>query len=85
MVNIMTQEIENYRLNWLTKRVFRVRVSGGIADECFNWLDENVEEKSFTHSFDMEADVYTFMFELAADADSFREKFLGESRTVDIN
>ncbi len=81
----MTQEIENYRLTWLTKQVFRVKVSGSIAEDCFTYLETEVEEKRYTHSFDMESDVYTFMFETSADAEAFKEKFLGESRTTEVS
>ena len=81
----MTQQtIDDYRLKWLTKQVFRVKVKGSDSDQYFNWIEENVTERSYTHAFDVEADEYTFMFELAAHADSFREKFCGDSRTVDI-
>lgn len=81
---MIQQTIDDYRLKWLTKQVFRVKVSGGIQSECFDWIQGNVDEKSYTHALDVEADEYTFMFEIAADADSFREKFLGDSRLVDI-
>jgi len=82
---IMTQQtIDDYRLKWLTKQVFRVKVGGAIQEQCFEWIEENVTERSFTHAYDVDADEYTFMFELAAHADAFREKFLGDTRTVDM-
>jgi hypothetical protein len=81
----MTQQtIDDYRLNWLTKQVFRVKISGARQSEFFDWIEENVTERSWTHAYNVETDEYTFMFELAAHADAFREKFLGESRTVDV-
>jgi len=81
----MTQQtIDDYRLTWLTKQVFRVKLSGARQSEYFDWIDENVTERSYTHAYNAETNEYTFMFELAAHADAFREKFLGESRTVDI-
>lgn len=81
----MTQQtIDDYRLKWLSKQVFRVKVGGALKQECFDWIEENVTERSWTHAYNVEADEYTFMFELAAHADAFREKFLGESRTVDV-
>ena len=81
----MTQQtIDDYRLKWLSKQVFRVKVGGALQQECFDWIEENVTERSWTHAYNVEADEYTFMFELAAHADAFREKFLGESRTVDV-
>jgi len=81
----MTQEIENYRLTWLTKQVFRVKVNGSLAEECFAYLETEVEERSYTHSFDMESNIYTFMFETSAIAETFKEKFLGESRTTEVS
>lgn len=81
----MTQQtIDDYRLTWLRKQVFRVKVAGERNQQFFDWIDENVTERSYTHAYNAETDEYTFMFELAAHADAFREKFLGESRTVDI-
>lgn len=80
----MTQEIENYRLTWLTKQVFRVKVDGSIAEECLSYLETEVEAKSYSHSFDMDGNVYTFMFEKSADAEGFKDKFLGESRTTEV-
>lgn len=81
----MTQQtIDDYRLTWLTKQVFRVKLSGARQSEYFDWIDENVTERSYTHAYNAETDEYTFMFELAAHADAFREKFLGDNRTVDI-
>jgi len=81
----MTQQtIDDYRLTWLTKQVFRVKLSGARQSEYFDWIDENVTERSYTHAYNAETNEYTFMFELAAHADAFREKFLGESRTVDM-
>ena len=81
----MTQQtIDDYRLTWLTKQVFRVKLSGARQSEYFDWIDENVTERSYTHAYNAETDEYTFMFELAAHADAFREKFLGEFRTVDV-
>ena len=83
---MIQQTIDDYRLKWLTKQVFRVKVGGGHqrASEYFDWAHGNIDEKSYTHAYDIEAYEYTFMFEVAADAESFREMFLGDSRTVDI-
>ena len=85
--NIMTQQtIDEYRLKWLTKQVFRVKVRSA-NEEHFSWITDNVNEKSVTHAFNAGAydnGEYTFMFENAIDADAFREKFLGDSRTVDV-
>tara|TARA_Y100000389_G_C17393630_1_gene481316 strand:+ start:527 stop:772 length:246 start_codon:yes stop_codon:yes gene_type:complete len=81
----MTQEITEYRLTWLTKQVFRVKVAATLEEECFAYLETELEEKSYTHSFDMESNIYTFMFEKSADAETFKEKFLGESRTTEVS
>jgi hypothetical protein len=81
----MTQEIENYRLTWLTKQVFRVKVGGQSAEECLSYLETEVEAKSYTHSFDMDSNIYTYMFEESATAEAFKEKFLGDSRTTEVS
>ena len=53
----MTQQtIDDYRLKWLTKQVFRVRVGGSIQEECFQWIEENVTEQSYTYAQDVEAE-----------------------------
>jgi len=81
----MTQQtIDDYRLKWLTNQIFKVTVSGDIREECFDWISENVTDKSHSHAFNASTNEYIFMFELAAHAEAFREKFLGDSRTVDI-
>ena len=80
----MLQEIQDYKLNWLRSRSFRVRLNE--ADEqCLNWLKENLDEKIWDVSVNPENSVHTFFFENAQDAEKFREAFQGDSRTVDIN
>jgi hypothetical protein len=81
----MTQEIENYRLTWLTKQVFRVKAGSSIAEECLSYLETKVEAKSYTYSFDMDSNTYTYMFEESATAEAFKERFLGDSRTTEVS
>lgn len=81
----MTQEIENYRLTWLTKQVFRVKADSSSASECLSYLETEVEAKSYTYSFDMDSNTYTYMFEKSAVAEAFKERFLGDSRTTEVS
>ena len=81
----MTQEIENYRLTWLTKQVFRVKVGGSLAEECLSYLETEVEAKSYTYSFGMDSNTHTYMFEESGTAEAFKEKFLGDSRTTEVS
>ena len=79
-----TQEIQNYKLNWLMKRCFKVKVHETTGEHA-DWLKENIEEKAWDFSVNPENQEHTFFFQNAIDAGKFREEFQGESRTVDIN
>jgi hypothetical protein len=82
----MTQEIENYKLNWLTEKCFRVIVKDmADADKAKTWLKETLHERSYDFSFNPENSVHTFIFELAQDAKSLREELYGDDRTVDVS
>lgn len=79
-----TQEIQDYKLNWLRKKSFRVKVFASDG-EHYSWLKENIDERVWEMSVHPETKEPTFFFENATDAEKFREEFQGDSRTVDIN
>lgn len=78
------QEIQDYKLNWLRNRCFRVKVHS-TDGEHYEWLQKNLDEKVWEMSVNPENNQYTFFFESPQDAERFREEFIGDSRTVDIN
>jgi len=78
-----TQEIQNYKLNWLSNKCFRVPVTSSDG-EHYQWLKENIDERVWEMSVHPKTKNPTFFFQNATDAEKFREQFRGESRTVDI-
>lgn len=80
-----TQEIQDYKLNWLRKRSFQVKGKVSDLEERLEWLKENLDEKTWETSVNYEAQVCAFYFEKPQDAEKFRERFLGDSRTVEVN
>ena len=82
----MTQEIQNYKLNWLRGACFRVEVKDlSDADKAKEWLSSNVDEKSYESSINPQEGVHTFFFELAQDASRLREELYGDNRTIDLS
>lgn len=83
----MTQEIQNYKLTWLRRQSFRVEVGDQAdAEKALAWLTENVDEKSWEFSINIEKNnQHTFFFESATDASRLREELYGDSRTVDVS
>lgn len=73
-----TQEIQDYKINWLRSKCFRVNVSA-VEEEHLEWLTKNLDEKVWEKS------LHTIFFENANDASNFREHFQNDSRTVDIS
>ena len=81
-----TQEIQDYKLNWLRKNCFRVVVKKQeTKGEHLEWLRSNLNEKFWDFSFNKNTLTYTFFFESHIEATRFREEFQKDSRTVDIN
>jgi hypothetical protein len=80
----MTQEIQDYKLNWLRKKSFQVKASYARVDEYDNWLSEKCDEREWEKSINPEKSEATYYFEKSQTAEKFREQFLGDSRTVDL-
>lgn len=79
-----TQQINDYKLNWLRNKCFRVPVRES-AGEHVAWLEENLNERVWEMSINPDNQHHTFFFEDANDAEQFRAHFSGDSRTVDIS
>lgn len=78
-----TQEIQDYKLNWLRSRCFRVNILNSEG-EHLEWLQKNLDERVWEVSTNPETNEHTFFFENQMDSERFRENFQGESRTIDI-
>jgi predicted RNA-binding protein with PIN domain len=78
-----TQEIQDYKLNWLRKKCFQVKAQYAKFEEYDTWLNDNFEEKEWEKSINQEKGEATYYFEKSQTAEKFREQFLGDSRTVD--
>lgn len=81
----MLQETEQYKINWLRKQCFRVKMNCVDPSDFVAWLEKNLEEKVWAMSSNPDEKQHTFFFESPQDASAFREHFNGDSRTVDIN
>lgn len=79
-----TQEIQDYKINWLRKKSFQVKGNMDDYEECTSWLKETLSEKVWETSINYENGQCAYYFENPQDAEKFRERFLGDSRTVDI-
>lgn len=85
----MIQEtVDDYKLQWLTKNSYRVKLPKNLKDsgaECLAWCTSVLDEKVWSHSFNPEDQQYTFFFESPHIAEQFRAQWkIGDSRTVDI-
>ncbi len=79
-----TQEIQDYKLNWLMTQSFRVVLKDVEGPACIKWINANLDEKVWEYSIDPEDGQYTFQFEKAADAAALQEQFTNDDRTVDL-
>lgn len=79
-----TQEIQDYKLNWLRKKAFQVKAKFEQIEEYDAWLNENCDEREWEKAINFDQEKCTYCFEKSQTAEKFREQFLGDSRTVDI-
>lgn len=79
-----TQEIQDYKLNWLRKKTFQVKGSVSELEEHTEWLKANLDDRVWEFSVNYELGTCAYYFESPQDAEKYREQFLGDSRTTDI-
>jgi len=82
----MTQEIQDYKLNWLRKSSYRVKLpKDQNSQECLAWCTDTLEEKVWDYSLNPENEQYTFFFNSPSLAERFKSTFKnGDTRTVDL-
>jgi hypothetical protein len=69
------QEITDYKIKWMSKEPYEVRIHSDLRDQARDWCKENLNQWCWTFTAYTNVYEHTFNFEDEFAANSFKERF----------